>query len=347
MILVSATPYCLVTLDSRLPERLQVKLTEVDSTEVDDKPSLTILVKTKPDGKREFHEQKLTGGYKLLDAEPSIEGLTDVHILSWKDVVSGGLEGGAHRCASEEDVRWLQDAFKDERPKHSASATWLQDSLKQGDEAIKYQSLATVYLAPSNGLIRDDQSPGGFEWLFEKSKKIDPNVDVSKLLAVDYAFCMLAQPGVSNDERLEWLVTGTPQYIRTTVLVYLQAHHAPTTVDGAASLVKRLAEEAALSRETKAIVSKVGGLLDPKIVRMQVFRVSDAIAGKDIVKFLEAARARFGLQSNFELLGDFKDLVNALAALVSPDGIVCMTVHSRVPPLHVAEHQEGDGPHVV
>ena len=95
MILVSATPYCLVTLDSRLPERLQSK-----STEVDDKPSLTILVKTKPDGKREFHEQKLTGGYKLLDAEPSIEGLTDVHILSWKDVVSGGLEGGAHRCAS-------------------------------------------------------------------------------------------------------------------------------------------------------------------------------------------------------------------------------------------------------
>ena len=280
-----------------------------------------------------------------------------MHILSWKDVVSGGIEGGAHRCASEEDVRWLQDAFKDERPKHSASATWLQDSLKQGDEAIKYQSLATVYLAPSNGLIRDDQSPnglirddqspGGFEWLFEESKKIDPNVDVSKLLAVDYAFCMLAQPGVSNDERLGWLVTGTPLYIRTTVLVFLRAHGAPTTVDGAASLVKRLAEEAALSKETKAVVSKEGGLLDPKIVRMQVFRVSDAIAGKDIVKFLEAARARFGLQSNFELLGDFKDLVNALAALVSPDGIVCMTVRSRVPPLHVAEHQEGDEPHVV
>ena len=83
---------------------------------------------------------------------------------------------------------------------------------------------------------------------------------------------------------------------------------------------KRLAEEAALSKETKAVVSKEGGLLDPKIVRMQVFRVSDAIAGKDIVKFLEAARARFGLQSSFELLGDFKDLVNALAALVSPMG---------------------------
>ena len=342
MILVSATPYCLVTLDSRLPERLQSK-----STDVHGQPKRTILVETNPGGERKFHEQKPGGDYELLGAEPATEDLTDVHVLSWKDVVSDGLEGGTHRCASEEDVRWLQDAFQDERPEAAAAATWLQDSLNQGDEAFKYQSLATVYLAPSNGLIRDDQTEGGFEWLFEKSKEIDPKVDVSKLLAVDYAFCMLAQPGVSNDECLEWLVTKTPKYINTTVLVFLQAHDVLPTVVGAASLVKRLTEEAALSKETKAVVSIERGLLDPNIVRMQVFRVSDATAGQDVVKFLEAVRARFGLQSSFELLGDFKDLVKALAARVSPDGMVYITVCSRVHPLHVAEHQEGDGPHVV
>jgi hypothetical protein len=281
---------------------------------VDGQPERTIVVETKPDGEREFCEQKPSGDYELLGAEPSTDGLTDVHVLSWKDVVSNGLEGGKHRCASEEDVLWLQDAFQDERPESAAAATWLEDSLNQGDEAFKYQSLATVYLAPSNGLIRDDQTRGGFEWLFEKSKEIQPKVDVSKVLAVDYVFCMLAQPGVSNDERLQWLVTKTPQYIKTTVLVYLQAHGVPTTVDGAALLVKQLAEEAALSKETKAIVSKEGGLLDLNIVRMQVFRVRDVTAGDHVVKFLEAARARFGLQSSFELLGDFKDLVNALTA---------------------------------
>ena len=315
MILVSATPYCLLTLDSRLPERLQSK-----STEADGQPSRTIVVETKPGGERKLYEQKPGGQQQLLNGEgltdAATAGLTDVHVLSWKDVVSDGMKGGPHRCASEEDVRWLQDALQHERPKHSAAATWLRDGLNQGDEALKYQSLGTVYLDPSNNLIRGDD---GFERLFEKSKEFDPKVDVSKLLAVEYVFCMLAQPGVSSPERLEWLVMKTPQYIKRSVHVFLQAHGQSLDVNGADLLVKRLSENAALSKETKEIVSKKGGLLDPNIVRMQVLRVSDATAGKEIVKFLEAARVQLGLQPSFELLGDFKDLVNALAALVSPN----------------------------
>lgn len=313
MILVSATPYCLLTLDSRLPERLQSK-----STDDNGQPSRTIVVETKPGGERKLYEQK-PGGEQLLDGEgltdAATAGLTDVHVLSWKDVVSDGMKGGPHRCASEKDVIWLQDALQHERPKHSATATWLEDGLNQGDEALKYQSLGTVYMDPSNNLIRGDD---GFERLFEKSKEFDPKVDVSELLAVEYVFCMLAQPGVSSRERLEWLVMKTPQYIKRSVHMFLRAHRELADVDGAASLVKRLAEDATLSKETKEIVSQDGGLLDPNIVRMQVLRVSDVKAGEVIFKFLRTARVQLGLQPSFELLGDFKDLVKCLSSASLP-----------------------------
>ena len=185
------------------------------------------------------------------------------------------------------------------------SPTWLQDKLANSAESKVYQSLDQVYLDQTRNLIRIDNT---FEALVKKC----PNINSSKLLAVDYAFYMLGSEHVQYPEgRLQelvgWLVQSAPNNHKPVVLAYLEGHDKTKDVAGAMELL----QERSYSEFRKNLPETgrlVEDLLSPEPIRMHVFRISDSAAGEDINKFLGAVRKKLGLGSQFELLADFKDL---------------------------------------
>jgi hypothetical protein len=182
--------------------------------------------------------------------------------------------------------------MRDEFP---SEPTWLNQATSK-----VYQSLDRVYLDMDRQLIRSDED--SFEKLVAKCQ----DINVSKLLAVDYVVHMLLH--VSDDKlqsAAEWLCqTPTAWGIRLVVERYFEYHAASADSQSVLKLVEKWKAGTTPNTQTKKIVDDLIG----PTVRMQVFRISDGTAGLDINKFIGAARKEFGLLDKFELLADFKDL---------------------------------------
>eukprot|EP00966_Prymnesium_polylepis_P329199 7384943-Prymnesium_polylepis.1 len=258
VLLVSATPYCLLTADSRLPEK------------------------------------KVSVGEQQLD----------VHCCSWQDVVVR-----QRRFVNDDDVEWLEAELRG-RSTEPQSINLVERLKACSDPAgLTYQSLDSVYLNPNEKLVRPDPT---FEGLMRRKELQD--VKAGKVLAVDYAFRMLRYCD-DWEQHVKWLAEDTPVTYgyREVVKQYLVAHGKAPTAEGAKELITRWQQAQAESTrtsfdgslETDEIVSQ---LLSPDKIRMQVLRVSDTAVGEKILSFLSSVRRRLGLEAQFELLGDFKDL---------------------------------------
>ena len=167
VLMVSATPYCTLTLDSRLQERYVSRDNQTD-----------IFVHTASNGGRKFYVQQDADRAKCLSEvpEPDQKLVTDLHLISWQEVVKETSVVNPHRLTSNADVEWLQQAMPEEM---------------REEEVHKYQSLgetlqSTHMSAKDEQLLRRDD---GFEKLLNNSDF--RNMDASRVLAVDYVFNLL------------------------------------------------------------------------------------------------------------------------------------------------------------
>ena len=252
VLLVSATPYCLLTADSRLPQKAEATMPE---------------------------------GQELLD----------IHCCSWQDVIVRGK-----RFAGDVDLKWLEGELQSRGESQSFNLC-KQLAALSAPGSLMYQSLDSVYLNPDYNLVRSDP---GFEELMRHERL--QQFPAGKVLAVDYAFRLMSH--CEWERHVDWLAERTPvTYMhREVVKSYLAAQGVDPTADGARELMRRWIEHQQQQLgETNCIVTD---LLSQDAVRMQVLRVDDTSVGQSVLSFLGAVRRQFGLESRFELLGDFKDL---------------------------------------
>ena len=289
---VSATLYCLLTLDSRIPQRYQSP-----------DRAISMLVHTCSDGSEQVFDESNDPGYtKPLSSPPDLAKVPEVNMLSWREVVRG--EGS---LVSKEDANWL-------REKLQMADSWRDDVMSS--DSSTYRSLAW-YLGPDgteNGqrLLRDDagDSNASRSLPFENLVLSAPGSKPADLLAVDYAIqCIFLCDSAKFAEHAAWLIDSAPYGFKPAVHAYLQAHGQPPNTQGLLFLLNNWIHPQSGVQHVSETCRCVWELLSKEQTRMQVVRITDAPAGGRMLKLLRAMVQRQpSLAQSFELLGDFGDL---------------------------------------
>ena len=220
---VSATLYCLHTLDSRIPARYQPR-----------DGAYSVLMHIDPENGQATYFTEGPDGIVPSDAPSDLNMLTEVNTVSWREVV----RDDGRRFVADEDIAWLQGQLQ----KNDA---WRQLVKGAPVDGPKYRSLA-MFLDPAKELIRADvpakplkpttaSSSLPFEALAQAVQLYArKSVSAADLLAVDYAFHLLFLGGThddgtfvaSFDSHASWLVDKNPYGFKSAVKAYLVAHAA-------------------------------------------------------------------------------------------------------------------------
>ena len=289
---VSATLYCLLTLDSRIRQRYQSP-----------DRAISMLVHTCSDGSEQVFDESNDPGYtKPLSSPPDLAKVPEVNMLSWREAVRG--EGS---LISTGDADWLQKQLQKDD-------SW-RDALMSSNSST-YRSLAW-YLGPDgneNGhrLLRDDAGDLNasrslpFETLASKAPKCKP----ADLLAVDYVIHCLFLGCCVKEDHAEWLVESAPYRFKPVVQAYLRAHGQQPNRQGLLLLLNQWRHpQDGVQHVYSETCRCMWELMSKEQTRMQVVRITDADTGGRMVKLLRALIQREpALAQSFELLGDFGDL---------------------------------------
>ena len=221
--------------------------------------------------------------------------MREANLVVWQEVLGPYPKRTATKAA---DLNWLEEQFGDPHIQgvefmRRPEAQVLLSATKQ------YQPLDT-YMQADRDLLRVDSD---FEDIFSSASRHD-GMNPSRLLAVEYAFCMCAvkmqaSPSAQANEgfldefraAVEWLVQSAS--LSRTAQAYLKAKDVSENVAGAMTLIESLASsfDSGAECETSKVVRELMQKKQPRLGKptLQVVRLTDEDDGKHVLKFLQQA----------------------------------------------------------
>ncbi len=303
VILVSATPYCLLTRDSRIPETYQ--------------PGRSVPGEVHPLARQ-------ISVHPLGTENINMDEFCELNVTQWRDItecVPCKNDFWRGCFITKADIQWLQNVVPESKP---------IDCPKK----VRYNSLINVITNQSR--FRCDEY---FEKPLEeaiKQRSDTEAIEPSIFLAVEYALCLILEKTGNDKEEKErkeyinWLLDLPKKKGDVSgqdVQAYLTARqsrneistHSPDAdvVESPDSKTRFLALALELLREWKEQESPHETLFTLQCIRdllsgehacMQVLRIADVQRGEMVFRFLRKVRQKLEYESSFELLGDFKDL---------------------------------------